>query len=175
MYACPTVEANTGGAWFTKGYAHLSRNHPVNENPWPPLEPFGTYMTYGKRRMLNYDNPNLSYFHYKHPRPRPNEHIMMWSTGVGEIQNPARFSFMADRFITGEWAMVAHVPGVNVLYRDGHVAYWADPTWDQEEGTGKVLYDNGITSWSADVNNWKHDDIWMIIDGYHDPPVGQGK
>jgi hypothetical protein len=37
-----------------------------------------------------------------------------------------------------------------------------------------VLYDNGIDGWGT-TYNWKYDDVWMIIDGYHEPPVGQGR
>ena len=62
--------------------------------------------------------------------------------------------------------------GQNVLYLDGHVEYWEDPTWDDGQGTGKVLYDNGLDSSSNP--EWLHDDIWQIIDGYHKPPVGSG-
>ena len=100
---------------------------------------------------------------------------MLSYTGVGPaaVANPVRFSWMADSFVTPEAALASHVPGVNVLYLDGHVGFYKDET-------GKVLYDNGLTNWIWKVQgpgaeyNWQHDDIWMIIDGYHDPPVGSG-
>ncbi|KKL25171.1 hypothetical protein LCGC14_2407980, partial [marine sediment metagenome] len=88
---------------------------------------------------------------------------------------PAGFSCMADGFATPETALASHVPGVNVLYLDGHADDYDDPTED-----GSVLYDNGLTNWrwrpaqgpGAEFN-WIHDDIWMIIDGYHQPAAGQ--
>jgi prepilin-type N-terminal cleavage/methylation domain-containing protein len=122
-YACPTIERNySSDPWFTKGYAHLGRNHPVNRNPWPALKQFGSYMTYGKRRMNYYDEPGLSYFPWNHPRPRPNEHIMLWSASISIVENPTGFSWMADKFTTGGWAMLSHVPGLNVLFLDARTA-----------------------------------------------------
>lgn len=173
VYVCPEIEKNYGKAWFTRGYAHLDYRHPLNKNPWPVVRTCGTYMTYGKRRFNNYDDPGLSYFHWSHRRPRPNDHLSFWASGITIVDNPTQFSFMTDRFESAGWAMMSHVPGVNVLYLDGHVGYWEDPTWDEETGTGEVLYDNGIDGWGG-VYNWKHDDVYMIIDGHHRPPVGQG-
>ncbi|MHC4717117.1 MAG: hypothetical protein ACYS5V_09120, partial [Planctomycetota bacterium] len=106
---------------------------------------------------------------------RPDAEIMLYITGVNAVTKPGDFSWMADRFDSPGWAMISHVPGVNVLYLDGHTSYWADPTWDDAAGTGKVLYDNGLAAWSDPNSDWYHDDIWMIIDGYHKPPVGSGK
>jgi len=160
VFVCPTVEANWGGSWYLDV-----------ENPWPVDKRYGTYMTYGRRRMLNYDDPSITDYD---PRRSGEEAIlpyMLWHTGVDKIKNTSSFSWMADRFNTGSWAMLSHVPGIEVLYMDGHVVYWTDPTWNEKNQTGEVLYDNGIAGWGF---NWLHDDIWMIIDGYHSPPVGQG-
>ena len=157
VFVCPTVEANWGGSWYLDV-----------ENPWPVDKRYGTYMTYGRRRMLNYDDPGLAdYGNFD----SEDDHIMLWSTGVDKIKNTSSFSWMADRFNTGSWAMLSHVPGIEVSFMDGHVVYWTDPTWNEKNQTGEVLYDNGIAGWGF---NWLHDDIWMIIDGYHSPPVGQG-
>ncbi len=173
-YVCPTIERNYGTSWFTRGNRKRGRTDPANKNPWPAMPNFGSYMTYVRRRMANYDDPGMSDFHWSHPQPRPDFNLMFWSAGVGIIDNPSSFSFMADRFESGGWALLSHVPGVNVQYRDGHVKYWADPTWSESTGTGQVLYDNGIDGWGG-AYNWKMDDVWMIIDGYHQPPVGQGR
>ena len=124
--------------------------------------------------MLWYDDPSLASLPYYKPKPRADEGVMIWFTGTRAIEQPAKFSWMADRFSSAGWAMLSHVPGVNVLYFDGHVRLWNDPTWNDATGTGEVLYDNGITGWSQTFN-WMVDDVWMIIDGYHQPPVGQGR
>jgi prepilin-type N-terminal cleavage/methylation domain-containing protein/prepilin-type processing-associated H-X9-DG protein len=173
-YVCPEIERNYGQEWFTRGAAYLHYKHPSNRNPWPIVQTAGTYMTYGKRRFNNYDDPGLSYFPWSLPRPRPNDYLSFWASGVTIVETPSRFSFMTDRFETPGWAVMSHVPGINVQYLDGHVAYWQDPTWDEATGTGEVLYDNGIDGWGS-AYNWKHDDVYMIIDGYHQPPLGQGK
>jgi prepilin-type processing-associated H-X9-DG protein len=157
VYVCPTVQANSGGRWF-----HA-------ENPWPVSRRYHTTMTYGTRRMRNYDEPALA--NQRDHYDTRDDHIMIWSTGVQGIEQPSRFSFMADSFRMPSAALKSHAPGVNVQYLDGHVAYWEDRTDGQQ-----VLYDNGLPydSWDP-VWNWWHDDIWMIIDRYHEPPVGQRK
>ncbi|MHC4716650.1 MAG: type II secretion system protein [Planctomycetota bacterium] len=176
-YVCPTIKKNNGGIWFDN-LPTVPFGQPRSRGGgwWPVNRRMGTYMTYNRRRMLNYDDADLSYFHWSvKPPNRPNAHLMLFYTGMNAIPSPADFSWMADRFDSPGWAMVSHVPGINVLFFDGHVTYWEDPTWDDVKGTGEVLYDNGLpTSWSDPNSNWYHDDIWMIIDGYHQPPVGQG-
>ncbi|KKL50923.1 hypothetical protein LCGC14_2300640 [marine sediment metagenome] len=152
-YICPTTAAKTPGPWFNK------------ENPWPVNNDWHTQMTYGTRRMRNYDDSSLAY-QYNHYDTRDDD-IMIWSTGTRDIPNPASFSFMADNFRMPSVALTSHVPGINVMHLDSHVEFF-------EDTTGKVLYDNGLPydSWDP-VWNWQHDDIWMIIDGYHQLPVGQ--
>ena len=175
-YVCPTVQRNNGGVWFDD-LPKIPAGSPGSRGGgwWPINRRMGTYMTYNRRRMLNYDNVDMSYFPYSViPPNRPNADIMLLYTGMNAISSPGDFSWMADRFDSPGWAMLSHVPGINVLFFDGHVTYWEDPTWDETTGTGKVLYDNGLGSWSDTYSNWYHDDIWMIIDGYHKPPVGQG-
>ena len=154
VFVCPTIERNSGGEWFNP------------ENPWPVNNTRHTQMTYGTRRMKNYDDSRLAY--EQDHQDSKDDHVMIWSAGVAGIPRPADFSFMADTFRMPSMALKSHVPGVNVLYLDGHVAFWRD-------GSGKVLYDNGLPHdrWSPEFN-WPHDDIWMIIDGYHRPPVGSG-
>ena len=160
-YVCPTVEANNAKPWFNA------------DNPWPPNPKANggrglfTQMTYGTRRMVNYDDPLAAFEDYASRPDMRTVGCMMWYVGVEKIPRASTFSFMADQFRTPKQALMSHVPGVNVLYLDGHVKYWTD-------ATGKVLYDNGITGWDYEFN-WMHDDIWMIIDDYHQPPVGQGK
>jgi competence protein ComGC len=152
-YVCPTVAANSRGPWFN------------DENPWPVNNRRHTLMTYGTRRMQNYDDPSLAN-QINHYDTR-DDHIMIWSTGVESIPDPSGFSFMADSFRMPSAALKSHVPGVQVMYLDTHVEFY-------EDTTGEVLYDNGLPydHWDP-VWNWQHDDIWMIIDGYHRPPVGQ--
>jgi len=156
-YVCPTYQRNFGRPWFDK-----------DENPWPINRRRHTEMTYGTRRMLYYDNPDLACQDARrHADPRDDE-IMIFTTGVGPVKKPSDFSWMADAFRLPTIALLSHVPGVNVLYLDGHVSFWTDET-------EKVLYDNGLPpGWWDPQYNWQHDDIWMIIDGYHKPPVGQG-
>jgi len=140
-------------------------------------------MTYGRRRFNYYDDPGLARIPYTYNNhlplserffSRPDADIMLYITGVNAVAKPGDFSWMADRFESAGWALASHVPGVNVSYLDGHVAYWEDPTWDDATGTGKVLYDNDLGAWGDANSDWFHDDIWMIIDGYHKPPVGSG-
>ncbi|KKL57315.1 hypothetical protein LCGC14_2236660, partial [marine sediment metagenome] len=78
------------------------------------------------------------------------------------------FAFMADNFRLPWVAERSHVPGINVLFMGGHVDFYEDTT----EGGDILYYGNMITNSNF---NWYHDDIWMIISGYHHPPVGQGK
>ena len=173
-YACPTIERNySDGPWFTPGDLSKGGSDPVNRNPWPTLQWYGSFMTYGKRRMNWYDDPSISAIPWWQTQSRKDHNVMLWSATVGVVGHPSRFSFMSDLFTDGAWAMLSHVPGINVMFLDGHVKYWKDPTWDEAAGTGEILYDNGIDGW-GEPYNWKHDDVWMIIDGYHDPPVGQG-
>ena len=174
MYICPSIQVELAEPWFTAGHRKRSRDDEINRNPWPPLSRFGTFMQYGRRRMLWYDDPSISNIHWSVRSNRGDENVMLWFTGTRAIEQPAKFSWMADRFSTAGWAMLSHVPGVNVQYFDGHVRLWKDPTWDDATGTGEVLYDNGLNGWGG-VYNWIYDDIWMIIDGYHQPPVGQGR
>ena len=179
-FDCPRVTRNYGGVWFDNMPKRVdsagSAIGPGSKGGgwWPVNRRMGTYMTYLRRRMNYYDDPDLSYFHYSlHPPDRPNGHIMLYYAGVDTVTRPGDFSWMADRFDSPGWALISHVPGVNVLYLDGHVNYWQDPTWDEATGEGEVLYDNGLGNWDAGRDNWLIDDIWMIIDGYHSPPVGQ--
>jgi len=165
-YVCPTIEKNWGRPWFT--------SHPDTDNPWPVNRRYGSYMTYGRRRFNYCDDPAISRINVNGD-PRDDEY-MMFMSGMTIVQKPGDFSWMADRFEMNTWALLSHVPGVNVLYLDGHVKFWQDPTWNDATGTGEVLYDNVITTiWEAGRFNWEYDDIWMIIDGYHKSPVGQGK
>ncbi len=169
VYVCPTMESHTT-SWFGSDLqAHRDCGSWENPCPnyWPPQPGRHSFMSYGTRRMRNYDDRNLAVQdHRGHEDPR-DDHIMLWTCGTRAIENPSNFSFMADNFCLPETVMCSHVPGVNVLYLDGAVAFFRDDV-------GNVLYDNGITGWGTEFN-WLHDDIWMVIDGYHRPPVGQGK
>ncbi|MHC4717115.1 MAG: type II secretion system protein [Planctomycetota bacterium] len=178
-YVCPTMRKNVGGIWYDN-LPKVPAGQPRSRGGgwWPVNRRMGTYTTYNRRRFNYYDDPDLANYGWNHTGPddfdkRPDAHIMLYITGVNAVTKPGDFSWMADRFEHPGWAMISHVPGVNVLYLDGHVAYWEDPTWDDAKGTGKVLYDNGLASDPGDAE-WLHDDIWQIIDGYHKPPVGSG-
>jgi len=153
VYVCPTVQRNSGQPWFHK------------ENPWPVHRRYHTTMTYGTRRMKNYNDSSLAQ-QANHYDTRDDD-VMIITAGVDSVRNPGDFSFMADSFRMPSVAVMSHVPGVNVLYLDGHVKLWRDEK-------GDVLYDNGLPydRWDP-AYNWPHDDIWMIIDGFHSPPVGQ--
>jgi len=156
-FVCPTVQANTPGTWFNSdNIIHQVCWGFWKNNPWPPVDWGGhhVFMTYGTRRMLAYDDPSLA-VQNNHLDPR-DDHIMIWSAGVNGVTHPPQFSFMADCFTMPEIATLAHVPGVNVLYLDGHVGHFVDET-------GEVLYDNGITGWGIEYN-WEHDQVWMEID-----------
>lgn len=178
VYACPTYETNAGAPWFWG--PDESPSFPGNGGPtggrggpWPPDNRRGnTRTTYGLRRMKNYDDRILAGVdEWWQSDPRTDD-IMLQKCGVDGIADASGFSFMADNFRCPKAAILSHVPGVNVQFLDSHVEYWEDPTRD-----GSVLYNNGIVlpsldAWD-DAWNWLHDDIWMIIDGYHQPPVGQ--
>jgi len=167
VYVCPTIGRNAGQQWFSDEPNAGWRGIYVNN--WPPQNNgSSTTMTYGTRRTLHYDDPNFA-----DPSYPGAEQVYLCKQGTTAVRDPAKFSFMSDNFHMPYCALLSHVPGINVLYLDGHAAFWEDPTWDHEAGTGKVLYDNGITGWGV-AYNYKHDDIYMIIDGYHEPPVGQG-
>lgn len=157
VYVCPSIRHHSGGNWF-----HDTQGGFYNSfvNPWPVQHYPKTRMTYGTRRMRNYDSPEWA------TDGLHDDEIMILKTGTHSIPAPSNFSFMADCFISAGQAMLSHVPGVNVLYLDGHVGFYKDET-------GNVLYNNGITHFGSTFN-WRHDDIWMIIDGYHQPPAGQG-
>ena len=73
---------------------------------------------------------------------RRDDDIMLSASGVGIVEQPGDFSWMADAFNTPEVALAGHVPGVNVLYLDGHAGCYEDTTED-----GTVLYNNGMTNW----------------------------
>ncbi|MHC4718768.1 MAG: hypothetical protein ACYS5V_17530, partial [Planctomycetota bacterium] len=135
--------------------------------PWPLEQTGESRTTYGIRRMGNYDDSDLADVDFWHTGDPRTDDLMLMKCGVGGIKNPADFSLMADCFRKPSHALRSHVPGINVLWLDSHVGDFTDDTED-----GEILYGaNGITSERGD--NWLHDDIWMIIDGYHQPPVGQ--
>ncbi|KKK98886.1 hypothetical protein LCGC14_2638260, partial [marine sediment metagenome] len=162
-FVCPTTERYMGGTWFAGGWK--------GGGAWPPpaetRKSGHTLMTYGIRRMAQYDNSVLADVDYWHTGDPRTDDLMLMKSGVGGIARPSDFSLMADCFRDPEIAIRSHVPSVNVLWLDGHVGDYTDDT-----EYGEVLYGgNGITTEYND--NWLHDDIWMIIDGYHQPPVGQ--
>ncbi len=160
-YVCPTIKRNVGGKWYSDKPEAGWRGIYVNN--WPPQNnSSSTTITYGTRRTHYYDDPRWS-----DPRVSGSEKYYLCKTGIGAVENPAGFSFMANNFHMPYAALLSHVPGINVLCLDGHVKFFVDEK-------GDILYDNGITGWGTEFN-YKHDDIWMIIDGYHDPPVGQGR
>ncbi len=170
VYVCPTIKMQSGGEWF-----HESKGAYWNrfQNPWPVSNHTHTSMTYSTRRMRNYDEPQLGAVDPRHAdgslKGRILE-VMLWGCGVNAVEHPARFSFMSDSIHQQETALLSHVPQVNVLCLDGHVRRFEDTTED-----GSILYDNGLVGWGGTAYNWLMDDVWMIIDGYHDPPVGQGR
>jgi prepilin-type N-terminal cleavage/methylation domain-containing protein len=180
VYVCPTLASRYNSSnpmWFNPDSSH---------NPWPPqtTPTDDSYMTYGTRRMLRYDDSAIAIL----PDPggtqdeavwstRLDKDIMMYHAGVRKAlySTPETYSFMADRFDLPSMAKLSHVPGVNVLWLEGHVTWWKDSTWDGS--TGNVLYANGIldTDWNEAAYpyaayNYIHDNIWMIIDGYHSAP-----
>ncbi len=175
VFVCPSME-RPSGQWFNQqrwAWRHTCPRawNAQLANFWPPKPGKYSYMSYGRRRMNYYDDRSMS------ARPggdRSDDKLMLSYTGTDAVEKPTSFSWMADSFVTPEAVLESHVPGVNVLYLDGHVRYW-------EDETGEVLYDNGLPNWVWKVSgpgaeyNWKHDDTWMIIDGYHLPPVGSGE
>ena len=173
-FVCPTTLKNNKGPWFNQNWPAS----PWWNNKWPVFRPYGTTMTYGTRRFRQCDDPEIANITNNGDTNRPNPTTttpryypyMISVSGVGNIPNAAKFSYMADRFISPSMAMLSHVPGVNVQFLDGHVKYWEDKDQD-------VIYNNTLegANWGAGNTNWIHDDIWMIIDGYHQGPVGQGR
>ena len=163
LYVCPTVRRSVGGEWWQK----VNVWDPNFGGPWPLEQTGESRTTYGIRRMGQYDDPALADADsWSTSDPRTND-LMLMKCGVGGIKQPSDFSLMADCFRSPRFALRSHVPKINVLWLDSHVTDFSDDTED-----GEILYGgNGITSTYND--NWLHDDIWMIIDGYHRPPVGQ--
>ena len=161
LYVCPTIKANVGGKWYSDDPDAGWRAIYVNN--WPPQNnSSSTTITYGTRRNLYYEDPN-----YADPRYPGAEQVYICKQGVQVVDNPAGFSFMSDNFHMPYCALLSHVPGINVLYLDGHVRFFTDEK-------GDILYDNGIDGWGV-MYNYKHDDVYMIIDRHHQPPVGQGR
>jgi len=179
-YICPTIKKNVGGVWWDEEAPPQDGGQSSRGGWWPVSRRRSSMMTYGRRRFNYYNDPNLSSIgytdHIDDLSGRADADIMLYITGVDAVTKPGDFSWMADRFESGAWALVSHVPGVNVSFLDGHVTFWEDPTWDDKTGTGEVLYDNGLggMSWGSPNSDWYYDDIWQIIDGWHKPPVGQG-
>ena len=163
VYICPTIVRSRPGPWF-----HPTRGGfaGIYINPWPVQHGPLSTMCYGTRRMKNYDEPSLANETSGNHRDPKDDHVMIWSAGLAGVAKPGGFSFMADSFHVPSVALRSHVPGINVLYLDGHVGFYRD-------AAGNVLYDNGIIGWGQEFN-WLHDDVWMIVDGYHRPPVGSG-
>ena len=163
VYVCPTIDRSRSGPWFHPTSGSFGG---IYANPWPVETRPHTTMTYGTRRMKCYDDRSLA---MEDTNPDRDDHVMLWSAGVAGVPRPSDFSFMADCFSSPDLALMSHVPGVNVLYLDGHVKFFHDPS-------GEVLYDNGLAGkeWDESDSNWLHDDIWMIIDGFHALPVGSG-
>jgi len=177
-FVCPTVLRNYGADWFQAPAGGIEkdlremplaglRKYPT-ANYWPVIEnrSCGAHMTYGTRRCNVYDDPALAVVANDDPA---DDAIMFQESGVEIVDNPSAFSFMADNFSTPEMALLAHVPGVNVLFMGGNVRYWTDDR-------GDVLYDNALANipWNYGIaGNLTHDDIWMVIDGYHQGPPGR--
>ncbi|KKM74149.1 hypothetical protein LCGC14_1403240 [marine sediment metagenome] len=176
-YLCPTVIRNYPKSWFQKPSGDIDedvRKMPLaglgkypTANYWPVVKngSCGAHMTYGTRRCNYYDDASLAAIGNDDPT---DDHIMFQESGVDIVANPGDFSFMADNFSTPEMALLSHVPGVNVLYMGGNVRFWRDTK-------GNVLYDNYLANipWNYGMaGNLTHDDIWMIIDGYHSGPPG---
>jgi len=176
-YLCPTVIRNYPEPWFQDpkngNLEDDLRKMPLaglgkypTANYWPPVKErsCGAHMTYGIRRCTYYDDPSLAALGNGQIG---DDHIMFLESGVGMVVNPTNFSFMADNFSTPDMALLSHVPGVNVLRMAGNVKFWKDTE-------GNVLYDNGLASIGyGPPSNGIHDDIWMIIDGYHAAPPGR--
>ena len=161
IYVCPTINSNVTGKWYSPTAGSFTGK---GNNRWPPIDAEHTRTCYGIRRMKSYDNPVQGAAGNEDPS------LMLRLTTVGGIKNAAKFSYMGDCFSSPALALLSHVPEVEVQFLDGHVSYYRDEK-------GDVLYNNGIDQYvfGVDPTNWLHDDIWMIIDGYHQPPAGQGK
>ena len=166
-YICPTILKSLGGRWFDpRDGGFVTYADFEDPNPWPVTDVDQTYMTYGTRRMLNYDERALA-ANPMNATPDIARRIrekMILTTGLAGVKDPAGFSFMADNFHMPYVALMSHVPGVNVLYLDGHVRFFRDDT-------RQILYENLILNWGTQYN-LLHDDIWMIIDGFHAEPLG---
>jgi prepilin-type N-terminal cleavage/methylation domain-containing protein len=157
-FVCPTIALNENGPWWGTPW--------VRGGVWPPATNGDCWTTYGMRRMANYDDSRLADIDdFHNPNPATND-IMLMKSGVERIKSATSFSLMADSFRNPSWALKSHVPGVEVMYLDSHVGFFADSSSDGD----LLYYGNGITGSNA---NWLHDDVWMIIDGYHKLPVGQ--
>jgi len=112
-------------------------------------------MTYITRRMNTYTRSQVPNPSYDLEKP-----FMLRNTGAQGVGNASDFSFMADFFLNDAGSRMGHVPGVNVLYLDGHVGFFADETDD-----GSILYAaNGMSAQHSNENNWIVDNIWMRID-----------
>ena len=148
-YICPTILKSLGGRWFDSthgGFVGYSQDpHLKIPNPWPKTNDDETYMTYGTRRMLNYDDPALC-VNPGQASPDLARRIhekMILTTGLAGVRDPAGFSFMADNFHMPYVALLSHVPGVNVLYLDAHVRFFRDDT-------RQILYE--ISYWGGGNN-----------------------
>jgi len=143
VYVCPSMAIPSGG-WFNKrkwGWQYCCPRawNAWLVNVWPPKPGKFSYMTYGRRRMNYYDSPRFAALP---GGDKSDDHLQLSTSGVGldAVPRPASFSWMADNFTTPETALASHVPGINVLYLDGHVE-----GFDDEKG--QVLYDNGLPNW----------------------------
>ena len=164
IWACPSVTKEVGGTWFQGGWGWPGDNggqYPFGERGGD------AWTTYGIRRMANYDDSDLAVADDYHSPSSKTDNIMLMKMKMSSIAQTADFAFMADCFAAPSVAEKSHPPGINVLFLDSHVGWFTDNT-----PTGEILYyGNGITGIGA--YDWEHDDIWMIISGYHRRPVGQ--
>ncbi len=156
VFVCPSTDASTGDPWFDDNHgAYPPWRSP---NPYPPDTRGWTYhhcrMTYVTRRMNTYTKADIPYPDRVREKP-----FMLRNAGV-EVDNASRFSFMADMHVGAAQARMSHPPGINVLFMDGHVAFFEDETTD-----GSILYEAaGISSQQSNANNWIVDSTWMMID-----------
>ncbi len=161
-YVCPSIRENSGGNWFHPTEGAWWNQYQAH---WPPVNWEHTAMTYSTRRMRWYDDPDLAVASHTDTK---DDHIMLWSCGVNRVRQPSSFSFMCDSTHSQDICTLSHVPGIQVLKLDGAVNFFRDDTED-----GSILYNNGLIGWGDTDSNWLTDDLWMVIDGYHQPPVGQ--